>query len=679
MMTLGQQLQNKECHLAHTEELFRLLVASIKDYAIFLLDPDGRVSSWNLGAERITGYSQDEVLGKHFANFYPNEANERRQPEHALELALREGTYRYEGPGVRKDGSEYWSCVTITPLYSDQGEHLGFTDITQDFSERRAKEREIRESEERIRLLVDSVKDYAIFILDPNGTIVSWNSGAQRIKGYTEEEIIGKHFSIFYPEELIRIAHPQKELELAIQFGRYEEEGVRKRKDGSEFHANVVITPLYDSDHTLRGFAKVTRDITERKLAEDSLRKAYEELELRVVRRTTELQQAKEAAEAANMAKSTFLANMSHEIRTPLGAVIGFAEMLSNSDQSEEERRECHEAIVRNGKLLVSIIDDILDLSKIEAGHLKIEKSEMALSDLVGQIATIANFQAQEKGLEFTIESEGEIPLSISTDPIRIKQILLNVVGNAIKFTEHGSVKMVVKQVKVKERAKLLFVVTDTGPGISSENSKKLFSPFSQGDTSLTRKFGGTGLGLVLSRRLARALGGNVELTWSAPGKGSTFTVSIGLPSQRKLLFSNKPGDSYTEIQQPPLSSDIDLNGVKILLVDDVNDNRTLIKRYLQSFGADVQCAFNGREGLERSLQEDFDIVLMDLSMPVMDGYEATLELRKKGFKKPIIALSAHAMNEEKQRSAKSGFDGHLTKPIDRTHLVKSVLKLVKP
>ena len=666
-----------------SEEAFRALIEGITDYSIFMLDENGIVVTWNTGAQSLTGYSAAEILGSHVSRFYTAEDRLRRHAEYELEVAKTKGKYRGEELRVRKDGSEYWASVSLSPLYDGRGALRGFGKVTQDITERVNAERELQESEERLRLLVESVKDYAIFMLDPNGIITSWNKGAQRIKGYTEAEIIGQHFSVFYPNDLKQANHYQYELEMAKQFGRYEEEGIRVRKDGTFFHASVVITALFDAKRELRGFAKVTRDITERKLAEERLKKSYEDLERQVEERTRELQEAKEAAEQASKAKSAFLANMSHEIRTPLNAVIGFSELLLEKQQTDGEIHDAKDAIQRNGKLIVTLINDILDLAKVEAGHLKLEKSDVQLADFLMQIAATCNFQAQEKGIEFSISSEGELPVTINTDAIRLKQILFNVIGNAIKFTARGSVHVIVREVQSDRDRCLQIIVCDTGPGIESEVASTLFSPFSQGDASLTRRYGGSGLGLALSRRLANALGGDVQLTESVVGKGTTFTISIATGATKVVLFGGvtRPGTPLPAERGAGIESagvDVNLTGVKILIVEDAYDNRALVKRYLQRVGAIVDCAGDGREALEKCLAGGYDAILMDLSMPVMDGYEATLELRRRGFKKPIIALTAHAMSEDKKRTASMGFDAHVTKPINHRELVGRVVNLVR-
>ncbi|MES2857325.1 MAG: response regulator, partial [Bdellovibrionota bacterium] len=379
-------------------------------------------------------------------------------------------------------------------------------------------------------------------------------------------------------------------------------------------------------------------------------------------------------AEVASETKSAFLANMSHEIRTPLGAVLGFSELMLNQDMTNAERVNSIEVIKRNGRLLSNIINDILDLSKVEAGKLEIEKVNLPISEVMGEISSLLSLEAVEKGIKLSVEAEGLLPTFVKTDSLRLRQVLLNIVGNAIKFTQRGSVEVKVKLLQTgSEPKKLAFVIRDTGEGIPSEQAEKLFSPFTQADVSTTRRFGGTGLGLVLSKRLASALGGDVILSESVPGKGSTFIVTID-PGQSELIEYrehdvNEPLVSRT----PKVVREVDLSRLKVLIVDDSPDNQALITKLLRLAGASVKTASNGRLGVEMATSEDFSLILMDLQMPEMDGYEATRLLRENGYDKPIIALTAHAMKEERKKCLESGFSEHLTKPIDRTLLLNAL------
>jgi PAS domain S-box-containing protein len=527
---------------------------------------------------------------------------------------------------------------------------------------------DLRLEKERFEVLVKAVEDYAIFTLDVNGRVMSWNIGAQRFKGYTPEEILGKHFSIFYPSTA---PSPDAELIYAREHGRFREEGLRVRKDGSLFWAYVVITAIYDENKNLTGFLKVTRDISEKKAAEESLRQLNEDLEQRVKDRTAlielreqELKVAKEVAEAANLAKSTFVANMSHEIRTPLGAILGFAEMLGDDDLSSEDKNSAKEAIQRNSQLLSALIDDVLDLSKVEADKLEIESSPLDVIKTVEEIQVTFAAKAHAKDLKFAVDMDPNIPRWITTDPLRLKQILYNVLSNASKFTKQGEIHL---SVKTNHPNLLSFSITDTGIGISDKQAIGLFQPFQQADRAITREYGGTGLGLILSKRLAQALGGDLVLSKSIPGVGSTFTASIRLVPVKHAVAAPQVSEQITD----------GFKDKRILVVDDNPDNRTLLATLLRKWKVEVSTANDGKEGVIKAMAQVPDLVLMDLQMPVQDGASAVRELRNLKFEKPIVALTAHALKQERDRCLAEGFNAYLTKPIDKFAFTETLSKFL--
>lgn len=390
-----------------------------------------------------------------------------------------------------------------------------------------------------------------------------------------------------------------------------------------------------------------------------------------------ELAQAKRSAETANKAKSEFLANMSHEIRTPLNSIIGFSELLKQPRIGEDDRSEFLDTIIRNGRQLTQLIDDILDLSKVEAGHLKVESIVVDLAALVTDVIQSLTVKAAHKNVKLTLRFDGLLPEQIASDPLRLKQILTNIIGNAIKFTERGSVTVVVKleqDLEDSSKNRLIFKVIDTGPGVAPNQQDRLFRNFVQADCSTTRKYGGTGLGLILSRRLAKLLGGDVELTASELGKGSTFTIVIdpGNLQNVELIDRNNVLGDQSDYLKIPLQENA-LQGIKILLAEDVYDNQLLIQRILKQRGACVDVVENGIAAVKKALESDYNVVLMDIQMPLLDGYGATAELRKKGYNRPIIALTAHAMKEEREKSLRMGCNDHLSKPINQAHLIQAV------
>jgi len=492
-----------------TGDLYRLLVESVDDYAIFALDRNGYILSWNAGAQRFKGYTADEAIGKHFSIFYPQERVEEGFPEFELREAARVGRFEDEGWRIRKDGSRFWANVVITALYNPKGQLVGFGKVTRDLTERRLAEEALRESEQRFRLLVHGVRDYAIFMLDTTGHITTWNTGAQRIKGYTSEEIIGKHFSIFYTAEDLEDGKPARELEIATRTGVYEEEGWRLRKDGTRFWASVVITALRKPDGSLAGFAKVTRDLTERRAAQE---------------RAIEAARTAAASEEANRAKGEFLAAMSHELRTPLNAIGGYAELLEMGVRGPvtEAQIEDLQRIRRSQQHLLGIINDILNFSSVEAGQVAYDHSAVPLVTVIEAVGHMIEPQAMKKGVKLEVY---QCPADVAAwaDKARVEQIVINLLSNAVKFTDKGSVKL---ECDWYDSKRVSIAVTDTGLGIPADHLEKIFEPFVQVGRSLTQSHEGTGLGLAISRDLARAMGGDIVVT-SELEKGSQFRLIL--------------------------------------------------------------------------------------------------------------------------------------------------------
>ena len=375
---------------------------------------------------------------------------------------------------------------------------------------------------------------------------------------------------------------------------------------------------------------------------------------------TNERQNAEHASETKNL----FLANMSHEIRTPLSAILGFSEILADPDLSPSERSHYAAIIKRTGASLTSIINDILDVSKVEAERLEIELKSFSLGQLLQDLYAVLQLRCEEKGVNLQIEKVGEVSDTIQSDPARLRQILANIIGNSIKFTDRGDVKVFYEVTPPY----LTFTVKDTGAGIRAEQISRLFKPFSQGDDSIRKKYGGTGLGLLISRRLAHLLGGDILLQHSRLGEGSTFCIRISYHPLTQGFSTPSKVVTKTASEEPQLS------GKKILIVEDSLDNQLLAQLYLAKSGAEVEFANNGKEGLEKAMAKKFDVILMDMQMPVMDGYAATQELRKKDFLMPIIALTGFAMKEDREKCLQAGCNAYLSKPFDRKNLVECIL-----
>ncbi len=407
-----------------------------------------------------------------------------------------------------------------------------------------------------------------------------------------------------------------------------------------------------------------------------ALKKANEELEQRVEERTRELADALDRAMAANRAKSDFLANMSHEIRTPMTAVLGYAELLGDDEQLSQANRERIDVILRNGRHLLTIINDILDVSKIEAGKMTVEILECSLCEIIADVFSLMRPRAIEKGLHLEVKYESPIPKLIRTDPTRLRQILVNLIANAIKFTEQGNVNMVVSvDDSDAQNATLELRVEDTGIGLTAEQRNNIFQAFTQADETMTRRFGGTGLGLTICKGLVELLGGTITVQ-SEPGRGSRFTVCLPIGSLAgvEMVRHCRELGGTSSAGGDQLATPNKLSG-RILLVEDGVDNQKLLSFLLRRAGADVTIAENGKEGMDKALEAwrmgaPFDLIFMDMQMPVMDGYTATMELRRAGYPLPIVALTAHAMSHDRGVCLKAGCDDFVTKPVDRQRLM---------
>lgn len=386
----------------------------------------------------------------------------------------------------------------------------------------------------------------------------------------------------------------------------------------------------------------------------------------------TDKVKARDEARAASLSKSHFLANMSHEIRTPLAAILGFSALLRDPNLPESEREVFVDTIVRNGQALTRIIDDILDLAKVESGRLEMDVLDFSLPMLIQEVLALLKERAHEKHLLLTADIRPGVPDRIASDPLRLRQILVNLVSNAVKFTPQGRVDLIVEAARVDDVWRVRIEVRDTGIGLTAEQSARLFQPFTQADHTTTRKFGGTGLGLALSQRLAEALGGRISIPYTEPEKGSIFCVEFTAQEARTTE------DQAKAPALVPLDS-VQLRGLRVLAVDDSPDNLFLVKSFLARSGALVATATNGRHAIELAMSQAYDIILLDIQMPEMDGYQTIQILRERGFQRPIVALTAHAMVDERQHTQKAGFDAHLTKPLDASDLVATLARLARP
>jgi len=511
-----------DLELRQSEERFRLMVEAVQDYAIFMLDAMGFIVTWNEGAKRIKGYSPDEIIGKHFSTFYTAEDLATNKPERELKIAIATGKYEEEGWRVRKNGSVFWANVVITALFNEQNKHIGFSKVTRDLTERKHNEESLRQSEERYRSLVEQVTDYGIFMLDEKGKIISWNEGAKKIKGYTETEIIGKYFSIFYPEEDILNGKPAYELKIAKAEGKYEEEGWRIRKDGSLFWANVVITAVYNNQGNHIGFSKVTRDLTERKRSEKALRDSYERYrvladELRIT--NTELSYANQELEQ-------FTSIVSHDLQEPIRSIKSFLQLINIklSSQQNEDLKLYVEKAINSADRMKQLIQNLLHYSQLGKGELTQES--INVDDLINEAIQNVRTSVERSNAQIIVENDVK---TVEGDRVQLVQLVQNLLSNALKFTEARSPE--IKIAGFHENGHVKFAVSDNGIGIAESDLNKVFEIFRRLHTQ--NLYPGTGIGLAICKKIVDRHRGRI---WpeSQPGKGTTFYFTLN--EQKELL-----------------------------------------------------------------------------------------------------------------------------------------------
>ncbi len=712
--------QHKQAEEVHSR--LSAIVASSAD-AIISESMDGMIITWNAGAERIFGYSAEEAIGQSIAILTP--LDRMNEPSYMLDQVRSGNAVNLaETQRLHKSGRILHVSVSISPVRNSQGEIIGVSKIARDITTRkRAQEREhylmeasnllgsSLEYEQSLKelaaLTVPVIADWCtIYISREDGSIkrvAMANKDEAEVSRAVEFEKLYPHdpeatrglyrvlrtgeaeiFARVSDENLQMFARDDIHLSYMKSLNIHSAMLVPLHAHGKTFGAILLTSTQEDREFGSQDLL-FTQELGRRAgLAIENARlyleaqKAVARYEAELVERTRieiELRRAKEIADQSSRAKTEFLANMSHEIRTPLGAILGFSEILVTTEQTQADRQESLEVITRNGNLLSNIINDILDLTRVESGKLEVERIQTPLVSLFEETRSSLSLLASEKGIGLHLSFADDLPDQLITDPLRLKQILINVIGNAIKFTSIGRVDVSVRTQSRSEKTDLLLIeVKDTGKGLSDDEVLKLFHPFSQADASTTRKFGGTGLGLILSRQLARALGGEVELLQSQSSVGSTFAITIDAGmSQSDARSCLKPAQQKAPSMSP--GSARALEGMKILVVEDARDNQLLMSRILRLDGAEFEIAENGSIGVDSAVATHFDVILMDVQMPVMDGIEATLELRRRGYEKPIIALTAHAMREDRERCLGLGFDDYMTKPVDRTKLKSLLLR----
>ncbi|HEY8180888.1 MAG TPA: ATP-binding protein [Thermoanaerobaculia bacterium] len=534
------------------------------------------------------------------------------------------------------------------PMFAADGKVEGVIifgfDVTSQVQARHRGEQQLRESEEMFRLLVETVEDYAIIMLDPQGRVATWNTGARHIKGYEAEEVIGRHFSIFYPQEDVTQGKPERMLSAARERGRFKDEGWRVRKDGTKFLADVVITAVHDERGELRGFAKVTRDVTERKKAEDT-------------------QRALLVAEEVNRAKDEFLAVVSHELRTPLTSILGWARMLRIGDLDESTTEEALAALERSATAQVHLIEDLLDDTRMTSGRLRLNKRPLEVRSVVESALADLLPSAEVKSIQVISDIQCE-SCPMLADPVRLQQVVWNIVSNAIKFTpENGRVSV---RLRRTDPATAEIEVSDTGRGIEGELLPQLFQRYRQGDAATNRK-SGVGLGLAISKYLVEQHGGTIRAASEGLGKGATFTIALPITIETVDAFQQR------DLKRTELLAD--LAGIRVLIVEDQADNRDVLATVIESCGAETRSASTGSDALQILEKWSPDVIVCDIALPDIDGCELLPQMRAR-VASPALALTVFGSSEEEARVRGCGFAVFRQKPIEPADLAHEIERL---
>ncbi len=684
MMILANQavtaLENAQLYetVQRREAELRQLFTSARE-AMLVFDPEGIILSANPAAAAMVKYeTPEDLVGVPLSRLCPDRAC---QKEVFRKLKRQGYVEDYELTFIRSDGVAVHVLGSITAQGDENGNwwriEAMFTDITkrkqaeselrdhQNRLEQRveARTRELQQSEQRFRTLADSAAD-PIYLVDLKGRLLDVNQQACRTLGYTREQLLQMSLAevnIQYQQD--KLSALLREQWITLKAGeQLTLEGLHRRKDGSTFPVELKLAAVEKDGQEL--ILAIARDISVRKEAEE------------------ELKRAKEAAEQTNQAKSDFLANMSHEIRTPMNAIIGMAHLALQTGLSSKQQ-DYLSKIHSSAHALLEIINDILDFSKIEAGKLTMEGVTFNLEEILKDTSDMLLPTAHDKGLAFTLKLSPELPSWLVGDPLRLRQVLINLMSNAIKFTKSGKI-LVSADVMTEdsEHVTIRFSVQDTGIGMTQAQVERLFEPFAQGDTSMTRQYGGTGLGLSISQQIVHMMGGEIEVE-SEPGRGSTFSFTVTL-MRPEAASKNSPspvvrlhGGADSQQGHAP----VNLSGVRVLLAEDNEINQQVARGLIELTGASVTAVENGRSAVQRLQEEKFDVVLMDIQMPEMDGYTATHQIRSRPELQtlPIIAMTAHAMNEHREEALRAGMNDYVSKPIDPQSLWDTLERWVVP
>jgi PAS domain S-box-containing protein len=623
-----------------TDDPFKLLVQSIVDYAIYMLDPSGTVTSWNSGAERIKGFQTEEIVGKHFSTFYTEEDRKAGVPQQVLETARREGKFEGEGWRVRKDGSRFWASVVVDRINDEKGELIGFAKITRDMTDKRRAQQALLEAERRFRMLVQGVTDYAIFMLDPQGRITNWNAGAERIKGYSPDEIVGEHFSRFYTPEDLDVGVPHRALETAREIGRYEAEGWRVRKDGTRFWASVVLDAIHDEDGRLMGFAKITRDMTEKRNAQLRLEESREQLF-----RSQKME-----------ALGQLTGGLAHDFNNLLTAILGAADLAGRNTDNPEKLQRMLDGIRNSAQRGASLTKQLLAFARAQPLEIK----QIELKTFLGDVTMLVR-PSLRSDIELVTEFSDQV-WPIDADAGALELAILNFAFNArdamkdggtLRISAHNVVLDGTPEGLKGEHVALR--VSDTGTGMSPETRERVFEPF-----FTTKSFGeGTGLGLSQVFGFAKQIGGAVTAE-SEFGKGSTFTLY--LPASRGATAAESKVNGSAALG-------------KVLVVEDDTIVAELAAGMLGELGFDAVVAHSAKEALDRLAGgEKPKLIFTDIVMPGgISGIELARKVRDRFPELPILLTTGYS----EQVASTHGFPV-LQKPYELDSLAGAVGKILK-
>ncbi len=682
-------LQESHADLARLGARLRDTLDTIRE-AVFQIDVDRRCIFLNAAWSEISGQCISESLGERIESFFwvEDQATVRNLLQRILDGETQ--NYSAELRLTRRDGTFTWIELRARVVTDELGHVIGLSGTILNINERRHTEMRLRESESLFRTAFDlSPNGIAIYATD--GKLTQCNVAMSELLGYSVGQLMTMDFLIVVnPDD---ISQARKAIRRA-QSGKVTR-GIElrcKNREGQMIWVELSAS-LLDSDPGKGLVLLQLQDLSDRKQAETELQSQNQILfhakgmleaqKTELDQQAEQLQLARQIAEDANRGKTEFLVNLSHEIRTPMATIIGFSELLLGKTQTEQLRIDCVEAIRRSGQHLLHIVDDILDIARIESGRLQLEFSDVQITTIVEDVLTLLRMQAMEKNIQLNCEFAGEIPPQIRSDSVRLKQILLNLLGNAIKFTHEGSVKILVDMSQPSAsngRRYLRLIVSDTGIGMSPSHRARLFHAFEQGNAEQARKYGGVGLGLVITRRLVEMLGGTIEVT-SQEGVGTTFVVTLDVETAR----ADDAGAIGKRIDLPPRpNADEDYPPLagRVLVAEDAKDNQRLISFILRRCGLDVEIADNGAlavVAIESAIAANtpFDLVLMDMNMPEMDGFAATRAIREMNLSVPVVALTARAIDGDRERCIAAGCNEYLSKPVDRRALIKLLSRLL--